>query len=275
MERSVTTVLELHQSFLGEYLLCPERARQQWFKEVEDLPTDSTAIGTALHSFAEVILRDGSHGDAVSSAMAAWEYEKSLPGFRFVKVAKESTALKHIENACDLWLARVYPQLGHPLLVEYKFDFLFQELEIEGEHVEVRLAGAIDFADEEGLWDWKSASRMDKYTPGFGGEGWKLKRWGIQPTVYCHAASLRGGIDSWSNFTFAAVSKTNRTVQYLFVERGPEHARWLLRLTANVARMIVAGPPEWPLNDQHALCAPDWCPAYANCKGKALAGDAE
>lgn len=285
----MTTVLELHQSWLGEYLLCPERARQQWFGEVEDTPTDSTAIGTALHAYAESILRGGYQADARRAALDTWDYESALPGFRMVKVARESTALKHLENACDVWLARVYPNLGNPIAIEHKFDFPFMGFDTDGHgtvaqakvieyaDVEVRLAGAIDLIDEDGVWDWKSATNMDKYNPAFGGEGWKLKRFGIQPTVYCTALLLdpdspTGGIDTPVNFTFAAVSKTNRSVQFLPVERGREHVRWLSHLVANVAKMIVTDPEgPWPLNDQHALCAPDWCPSWSSCKGAALA----
>src|SRR5690606_37926115 len=42
-------VFTIRQSWLTEWLICPERARALWFGEVVDGPTDATAIGTGLH----------------------------------------------------------------------------------------------------------------------------------------------------------------------------------------------------------------------------------
>ena len=271
--------LEFHQSWLNEYLLCPERARQLWFNEVVSGPSDATAIGTGLHAAAEHVLHGGSQEQAWDRAMSVFLEETHDEHFEWKQVKTVDTAFRHMATAFDGWYGRVLPMLTTPILIEAEFNFLFDEFDLDdGRTARINLAGAIDFGDELGLWDWKTCKTPEKYTPGWGGEGWKLKRFGIQPTVYCIGAEHLGywstirpdGLDEPWDFTYAAVTKTQPSATFLPVERTPAHKGWLRKLVRNAAKMIASGLPEWPTIDQHALCSPEWCPAWSRCKGMTL-----
>lgn len=262
------------QSWLGEYVLCPERARLKWFELVPDGPSDATAIGTGAHAGIEYIIRGGSHAEAIQYARDAFVMETHEPHYRWVQVKTEETAFRHIETALDGWLWKVEPLLGTPIWVEQEFKFHFVTLLLpDGRTVGINLSGTADFADEAGVWDWKTCKDPSKYTAGWGGEGWKLKRFGIQPTVYTLAGQHEGLWDllSWGDapwsFTYAAMTKASRSATLLPVERTATDVAWLKRLCINATKMLVSDLPEWPLNDQSALCSEQWCPAHSICKG--------
>jgi len=269
-------VFTYHQSFLGEYQLCPERARYKWFGLVPDGPTDATAIGTGVHAGIEWIVAGNPAGGAWEASVAALEEELADEHFRWVQVKTKDTALRHMATALNNLVIQVVPKLGTPIWIEQSFNEHLQTIELpDGRTAEIRLAGTADFADEAGLWDWKTRKAdSTKYKAGWGGEGWKLKRFGIQPTVYTWAADKLGlwehlgVVDEPWTFTFAASSKTSNEVDELPVERTPRHVEWLKQLTTNVTVLLSSGLAEYPKIDQHALCSPEWCPAWSVCKGR-------
>ena len=264
-------IIELHQSWLEEYMLCPERARQQWFNEVVDGPTDATAIGTALHAGAEAYLtRRAAHvEDAYGFARSAFEVEMLDPDFKWIQVKKLETAMRRVDQALDNWFEGIYPQLGQPLIIEQEFRLPLGEFHGQDGHThEVWLAGTIDFGDDTGLWDWKTGKDgLKKYEGGRFGEGWKLKRWGLQPIIYCWAARQLELVPEPNVFNFAAVAKDAWQIRVLPVERSSDDDLWLAQLTQNVVNMLTSQMAEWPKNDHHALCSPVWCPAWGTCKG--------
>lgn len=266
-------VFTIRQSWLTEWLTCPERARALWFGEVVDGPTDATAIGTGLHAAIEHTLMGNPIQGALDAGVAALEEELRHEHFRWVQVKTKDTAIAHMATAFQGWVTYALPQLGNPLYIEHHFDLHFHDVVLpDGRTAEVRLEGTIDFIDEWGIWDWKTRKASStRYKAGWGGEGWQLQRWGIQPTVYCTAADLLGiwadlELDVW-RFTFAASSKTSHEVDFLECERGPEHVSWLKKLTANIVTVLSSDLEHYPMNDQHALCSETWCPAWALCKG--------
>lgn len=260
------------QSGLNEYLLCPERARAQWHGEVEDTDTAEAAIGTAVHFAAEMFMRgDGPLGpsECLEAARELFRVLSRAPGFRWVKVKTEATAFRHIETCFETWLRDIEPRLGHAWGIELPFKLKFSEGRFltddeQGyEHVEIWLTGCIDFVDETGPWDYKTTSRLDKYTK----DAWQLKRWAVQPTVYTWALHKLGYFDTTPiPFTYAAMCRTGGST-LLTVEREHWHWSWLEAQLWNIVAQDNAGLSQWPLNDQHALCSPDWCPKWATCKG--------
>jgi len=260
----------LHQSQLNDYLRCPELFRRKYLGQIEDGPTDSTAIGTAMHTYAEQRILGRSRPVAAGMAYETYDTEEDHPLFRYVKVAKRETAFKHLAHVCAVWEHNVLPQLGDPVYVEQKFSLQLdlQEFVSEGTpyEIEIVLEGTIDFADWS-IKDWKTASDGRKYQAGYGGEGWQLQRYGIQPTTYCWAALQLGDLDDPLTFDYVAVEKTQPNVHWLRAERGEADFNWLRRLCWNVVGMLESDVAEWPLNDQSALCSEKWCPAWDTCKG--------
>lgn len=254
------------QSWLNEYLLCPERARAQMAGEVEDTDTAEAAIGTAVHTAAERFKRGDTPSQALEAAKGQFRGLSGDPGFRWVKVKTEATAFRHIETCFETWLRDIEPRLGHAWGIELPFKLKLGETHPpHGDdyyHIEVYLSGCIDYVDESGLWDWKTSSRLDKYTK----DGWQLKRWGIQPTVYTWAACRLGYFEDPVPFTYAAMCRTGGSA-LLTCYRDPWHWSWLEAQLWNVVRLEASGSNEWPLNDQHALCSADWCPKWSTCKG--------
>lgn len=265
-------VYELHQSDINTYLICPERARASWAGEVSDPPNDRTAVGTAVHAGIEELLRGGSADDALRMTHMAWVRETATPGFRYVKAKAEETCIRHIHRALAAWHRYVYPTLGNPLLVERSFDLRLDVGAVAGpgvplQPIEIRLAGRIDHGDELGLYDWKVTTHDHKYTVGFGGDGWQLQRWGIQPSVYTWAVHQLGIYEPPVDFTYVALHPTTGKVTYLPCSRSEGDWAVLRKLCWNIVGQHLAGAAEWPLNNQHALCSADWCPNHPACMG--------
>lgn len=260
------TVVRLHQSDLNEYMLCPERARLLWTGQVTSGPSDATAIGTAVHAGAEALLRGADcYKTAREVMLATLEQEVSDPSFRWVQVKTWRTLVEHAERALHNWATLVEPHLGPPVFVEHSFDL---HLCWYADDVEIRLGGQVDLGEETGIWDWKTTRNRAKYLARWPGEGWKLRRWAIQPTAYCWAVEQLDLLPNPRSFTYAAVSKTTEEAWFLPVERSESDYAWLQEVARNAVTMLRADLPEWPKLDQHALCSEDWCPAWALCKGR-------
>lgn len=259
----------LHQSQLGDFLRCPELFRRKYTGELEDGPTDSTAIGTALHAYAQARIEGRDQVAAEDAAYGSWLEESGHPLFRYVKVKTATTCLNHLAHVCAMWERNVLPQLGDPVYVEQKFSLPLLTRDLGDDCIRVVLEGTIDFADWH-IKDWKTCSDGRKYTAGYGGEGWKLQRWGIQPTTYCYAASVLGDLDDPLTFDYVGIEKTQPNVHWLQAKRTEADFAWLKRLCWNVVGMLERDLDEWPLNDQSALCSPKWCPAWDTCKGSVL-----
>lgn len=272
-------VYEIHQSDINTYLTCPERARYLWKVGLEDGQTDSAAVGTAVHAAIERYLKGYGYDLALEDGYHTFNKLAEEPGFRYVKNKYDSTCLRHVHTAFDAWVDKVYPTLGNPLVVEEEFRIFWGVFEVPvlqptGEctfiEVHVYIAGIMDYVDELGVADWKVTTHSYKYEGGFGGEGWKQKRWAIQPTMYTYAATQLGLIEPQNGavpFEFVALHPTTGAVTRLALERSEADWAWLGELLWNVVEMHSAPLAHWPLNDQHALCSPDWCPAWSQCKG--------
>jgi hypothetical protein len=257
------TVYTFRQSGVGEFLLCNERARANWIEHVPDGPSDATAIGTAVHSGAEHILRGGERAEATNEALDTLYDEWSHPLFRAVQTKNYATAERHVKACLEAWCETVYPQLGEPIWIEHSFNEYF----CDGPNgSEIRLSGTVDFADAHSVWDWKTAGDDRKY----GNEAWKLSRWAVQPTTYTWAAHHQGLHNGPTvKFTWAAMTKGARSnVQLVECERSGSDWDWLAHLLCGIVKLEQAKLEQWPVNDQHALCSAKWCANWANCKGR-------
>lgn len=257
----------ISQSWLNTFFNCPELARREVFEQLESSGTDATAIGTGLHSAAEAHLKDGADYDqCLDAAVASFRHEVSLPGFRWVQIKSEDTAIKYLTTCVNSWWDGVRPQLGAPVAVEWKFKtLLFTRTDKGAGELDVYLSGALDFVDDNGIiWDWKTAGDADKYGKR---KAWEYERWSIQPTAYTLGWFRETG--EYAPFTFAVVMKgaQPKEAQFLTVERDERHWAWLTRQVESVMDLAESRLSGWPLRDQHALCSERWCPAWSTCKG--------
>lgn len=258
------------QSGLSDFLLCPERARLLWSGDAEDSDSAEAAIGTAVHLAVERFKGGTPPPEALEAARERFRGLSEAAGFKWVKVKTEETAFRHIETCFATWLRDIEPKTGNPWAIEQPFKLKFAHLETHRSDYdrEIWLSGTIDYIDQSGLWDWKTCSRISKYTV----DGWQLKRWAVQPTVYTWAAHKLGyWEDTPVPFTYAAMQRTPSAFALLPVQRGPEDWAWLERQLWAIAELHDANLSQWPMNDQHALCSSDWCPAWDLCKGRSPA----
>jgi hypothetical protein len=253
------------QSTLSELDLCMEKGRLQLHGQLQRVETDATAIGTAMHAAIEAALEERLYDGTTMNVNVGHEIAQltftdlmALPEFRWVQT-DEAGARHIIRRIVGAWWEHVHPQCA-PQEMEVGFKGLI--IHEDNQRV-IRLNGTIDYVDERiGLVDWKSANQEYKQ--------WEKQRWAIQPTVYTWAAVQLGLVPDTLKvpFTFVVMNKKGRTpVDWINVDRHQGDWDWLARKTVSIATLLEAELPEWPRNDNHALCSPKWCPAWDSCKG--------
>lgn len=250
-------VYTFSQSWLNTFMNCPEQARRDLVGELPRQETDATAIGTAMHSGIEAVLRGGSVADGEAAAKEELGRLVDLPHFRMVQAKTIPTMVKTMMRCYSIWVDNCLPGLGHPLYVEETFtvDGLAQG--------RARLKGTMDFVDDRHeIWDWKTSGRPY--------ETWEKERWAIQPTAYALGLQqLLGQRLDPVHFNYAVCIKGGKQqYQLLSVQRTQKHMLWLEEQITSIIKLIEADLPVWPLRDQHALCSPKWCPVYSDCKGR-------
>jgi hypothetical protein len=258
------------QSGLKDIDLCMERARRQMaglMPEATKAGNDATEQGTAVHAAIELCLQmmmDGEHplslGSMFDMACEVFDEMSEVEGFQWVKAKSPATVHRRIKTCLATWYDRILPEL-HPSAAELSWGPL---VVYEDEQRIIELTGTIDYIDAvEGPADWKTSGRE--------WIKWEHDRWDIQPTVYTWALAVmlgdpHGAGRTWP-FTFH-VMYTDGGYDKIVVYRHAGDWTWLKERVLVVAKMIEAELPEWPLNDNHALCSPTWCPAWATCKGR-------
>lgn len=267
------------QSTLGELDVCPERGRLTMTGDMPKVETDAAGLGTAAHWGMECAMHHlANEGEPLMPtaihALMVEEFDRisALPNFEWKKYTKQRvyTLLAAVAEA---FYFEIYADL-EPIGIEIPFHHL--TIYEDRERV-IQINGTIDLLDKNiGAADWKTAGDARKFARGFGGEGWKLDRWGIQPTVYVQALLLLGLLDpdqdEWP-FTYLAFALGNPTVtevtfQRLTVTRHRGDLDWLVDRCLSYAHLIEAEVTEWPKQDNHALCSEVWCPAWNMCKGE-------
>ena len=274
-----TRTIWLRQSGLETFLLCPERARRQWFEGEVEETNDAAATGTAIHAAIEENLgqrRD--HGVSIPTVMmvelAKREYDDlHETGIKYVKGTYDD-AMTFIETGIPAWRAYIEPNVAvdESLKLEWEFDVPLMKWapdykEERGEPVtwmwDVRLTGTSDCVDRFRIYDWKHSGQWYKQ--------WEKQRYSIQATVYAHAA-VHEGLHEWPvDFSFAAIKKlkTKEFAELVPIKRYVGHVDWLCRQVDALLTLwdSVGEQGPWPLVDTHALCSEKWCPFWSTCKG--------
>jgi hypothetical protein len=257
------------QSWLGDYMLCPERARLTAFHEEEQEfdGTDATALGTACHNAIELFLHGMPMDEAVERTATKLAEDWKAGTFKIVKIMKLSTMLRQHKNCCAAWLAGVYPSIGEPAPeIGIEGNFKHQVTETWG------LKGTWDYLNSDGvLWDWKTAGGM--WTQQYGPKGLEKK---IQPTVYTAvvsqwtSAGSPNELDVDPSFRYGIMVKGAEPEAHIrTTTRHPGHWMWLEKQVEAIINMYNRiGPDDtWPLIDSDWLCSSEWCNHWDKCKG--------
>lgn len=254
----------LSQSWVNTFMNCPEQARREMLGRLPRKESDATAIGSAMHTGIETVLRGGSYAQGIDAATAKLDELMALPEFQFVQIKTPETAHRTLERVYWTWCNEIYPQLPSPALIEHPFNVVIHK---DSERT-IRLRGAIDMVDQLGeIWDWKSAARPY--------EQWEIDRFKIQPTAYAMGLIMSTDpqvfdgihVNDQVTFNYAVMMKSSQDCSVYSTVRNPEHWSWFTAQCVSIVKLIEADLDSWPLNDQHALCSPKWCAAWYECKG--------
>lgn len=253
-------VYTLSQSWINTFMNCPEQARLEMEGLLPRKESDATAIGTAMHSSIESVLRDGtSMEEAVKAGHETLERLMDLAEFQFIQVKTPETMFKTFDRVFHTWGNEIYPQLPQVQFVEHPFDVSLCETPT----ATIRLKGSIDFVDEfNEIWDWKTANRPY--------DQWEVDRFKIQPTAYTYGLFMSTDLELPEPLTFnyAVMMKSKQDCMVLTTQRDSGHWLWLQEQCKVIVELIESNLSRWPLNDQHALCSPKWCTAWDRCKGE-------
>lgn len=250
-------------SWLSNFAVCPEQARQRYFKISEYSVNDYTALGSALHAGIEAALiakKDGdgpTPGNAAEVSYATIERIEAEPGFEYKKWDHDSVRVQLSDHLATFW-NEIYPIL-EPKAIEQEFNLA---LHTDGFR-SINLRGFIDYVDTDpnmGVIDWKTSGSPYK--------SWEKERYEKQPTVYPWAWEQLTGVpcDEMRYVVFVH----GKSPQTFTVPRNPGHIEWLKRQALAAARLIEANLSIWPMVDSGWHCSPKWCAAWDTCRGQFL-----
>lgn len=260
----------VRQSWLTEYLICPERARRKLIEPEADLPTDATIIGTALHAGIEKRLTTAcGYRTAADHMLSTYDMEMALPHKKTGEPGGREQ-YRILEAMLHRWYFYALPEVevDDPIGVEWGFDVPLSDIEVNGVEVAIRLVGTIDYLTRHKGHDHKTCKS------GFG--KWKnqyeVQRWNLQSAAYYWGvlSTLDIHVPRWD---FTAIAKTpdtsSKDIKTVPVMRGVGHVEWLRRQVEAIVRSCLAlGTQEsWPAIDTHHLCSEKWCPFWRSCKG--------
>lgn len=260
-----TNRIYVRQSWLGSYLICPQRSRYDMTMPALRRGSDATAIGTGLHSAIEGYLAgEYDTKDAmVARAHTEVQLELARPNLRLSKISQDANLLDVcVESMVTSWWDDIRPAVALGGLIEYKFEAPL----VVGKGIELWLEGTMDYVAPDGtIWDWKTASRpysaKDK------------QKHSHQATCYVAAARQLGLVknsDDPTPFRFGVmVRQATPKAQIITVERDKSQVEWLRRQVASVitTAQSMRIDQDWAINDQHNLCSPMWCDYWTVCKG--------
>lgn len=256
----------VRQSWLGDYILCPQRARYGLALPSMRRGSDATAIGTGVHAGIESVL-NGTAGtyeefhEVVVSSVAV-EMDKDIKRTEIsADPEKMNTCVSAMATA---WWDEIRPLVPMGGMTEYKFQSPTGMFAKDG--TEIWFEGTIDYVAPDGsLWDWKTASRAY-----YAKEKHKQSH---QASVYVDACRTLGLVpdgDAPTPFRFGVmVRQVTPKAQIVTVERGREQIEWIRRQTRSCvdSAMGAWGTTDWAMNDTSALCSSKWCDYWSLCKG--------
>jgi hypothetical protein len=261
IERNAESIdVFVRQSWLNEYRECPERAR--WAMLNDSTSTDLTVIGTSVHAAAEAWIRDNALTVSDLEEVASTVMQSTVVD-RWTKYDMDG-AVREARLLARAWHRDLRSHATDVVHAEWEFKVPFAQAEFNDTPVTVWLTGTADLVKRDSLWDWKTS--RTKYS-------WRDKQLSnIQSSVYAYAAKYEGLLEYPIKFHFGVLLRGSGDTQVVQVTRDSAHEEWLRHQVLVAVRHTLAmgDNQSWPTNDQSGLCSPDWCGAWATCKGAHL-----
>lgn len=251
--------IAIRQSWLNDFLQCPEKARRAMLEPELSIGSDLTVVGTALHAVIEQVLNRTLEPDA-AYVMAEPALRRAADEEQWRRTSlSDDEMVNQVRRMAVAWVADVHPKMPKNGLVEWEFQVPIGE--VEG--TEVWFHGTVDYVGDDGtVWDHKSSSR--KY------QQWEKQRWAVQPSVYSLAAVKAGVASETPVRFFYDVMLRDGNTQIVELRRDYGHFNMVIDQALRAAQFALNYGVDrpWPLNDQSALCGPKWCPFWDTCKGR-------
>lgn len=264
----------VRQSWVNDFLICPERSRLAITMPKFKSGSDATAIGTGIHYAIEWALTNHQSLEDVELDLMqeiAWhsvQLELEKPIRETLLISEQKELLPDYVNAMiEGWYTEIAPYVQWGGKCEYQFEADTGLVSADGKPIV--FTGTIDYVSPNGdMWDWKTAGKRYSVPD-------KQQR-AIQPTVYCYAMQKLGLVvphdgEHWFRYG-VMVRKQTPTTQIATVVRNQEHFNWLLRQVESSLLMATTLGTDrtWPMNDQGALCSANWCDFWSVCKGASI-----
>ena len=266
----------VRQSWLGDAMMCPERARLSALHPETRKENDSAMMGTACHTGIEAVLR----GEIQPADIAEYSVNAFREAECHLATLEKSINItntdpgkwnSHIASMADAWARDIMPHVPEGGESEFKFSTKVGAIANELFEYELWFEGTMDYFHPAGIWDWKTAAR--KYYEA------EKQTQNIQSSVYSEAAYQMDLIDYPVEFNFGVmIRNASSTGQIVRIKRREEHGHWIINQTKSLVTSILTMqkylPSErWLVNDQHFLCSDRWCPVWSMCKGSYLRGE--
>src|SRR5690606_4808069 len=232
----------IRQSWLSNFLDCPERARHAIVRPDWEREGDAALCGTAAHAAVESLLRGeitaaeighAAH-QAARALVAAADQGRGISWNKFDGVDELAGYAKLQALA---WLRDIYPHLPEPHpddLIEWNFEVpLFS---YRGWKVGVTgTADYVPYGQHTDLYDWKFPGR--KYRQ------WEKQKSDVQASIYTLAA-VESGLREWGdglvfNFGVARRLTTSAEGEILPVLRTAAHGEWVLHVMRSAVNLFV------------------------------------
>jgi|TARA_R110002012_G_scaffold58075_2_gene150610 hypothetical protein len=249
----------LRQSWINNFLRCPEQARQERLELVSQKQTSDLLRGNAVHAAIEWagLIKQGGEEEVTLEELLDVSDNFLADNGHTIDVWRHN--YEDIVDVCRAnlvaWYEEIFPIL-HPQAVEETFK---KSMGIR-HGVNLILQGTADWIDESGvIWDWKNPSRH--YA------AWEKKRWDIQSHAYTWA---------YDKEQFNLCVMADGKIQVIEIPRSPEQKKAFIELCWSIVPTLLTidDAVTWPQNWEGWHCSPLWCPVWqANkCRG-AILGD--
>jgi hypothetical protein len=255
----------VRQSWVGDYLICPERARLARALPSFRTGSDATAIGTGVHAAIEWAINSFPSADHIDRD-GMIEYAQSSVAEELAKPIKltrisDSPIEPTVDAMVNSWIDTIAIDMEWGGSTELGFRFPTGQLAMNG--YEIWYEGTIDYVEPSGrLWDWKTAARSYSQSE-------KQKK-AHQPTVYSQFMKRTERVtgDTQTFMYGVMIRQATPKGQVVEITRTESDYAWLNnQVQAMVNNALVVASMQWPMNDQHNLCSANWCDYWSVCKG--------
>lgn len=256
----------VRQSWLGDALLCAQRAK--YGMNYPDLRSgsDATAIGTGVHAGIEEYLNGEvtDHESFCRNIRGHVELELAK-GVKLTQISRDTDKMwACVDSMATAWWNDIRPLVPLGGTTEHKFKAPLGVKASNG--MDIWLEGTIDYVSPDGtLWDWKTASRTYSLR--------EKHMQSHQATCYVSACRTLGLVpdgDEPTLFRFGImVRQLQPKAQVVTVSRDANQVQFLTRQIKSVidTALPVWDNTDWVINDQHFLCSSTWCDYWTMCKG--------